>query len=191
VKFTKNLNNMSRLGKLPILLPAGTQAKFENDFLIVKGAKGELNLKIHKIIKIDINEKEILVSVKDEKNKEAKPLWGLFRTLINNMVIGVNKGYEKKLEIIGVGFRSAVSGKKLTLSLGFSHPVEFILPEKVNCKVEANIITLSSIDKQLLGEIAAQIRKIKKPEPYKGKGIKYTDEIIRRKEGKTAAKGAK
>lgn len=180
---------MSRLGKLPIELSEGTQAKIEHDFIVIKGPKGELQEKLHQLVKIDISEKEIKVTVVNPGNKKEKALWGLYRSLIKNMAVGVTEGYEKKLEINGVGYRAAVSGKKLTLDVGFSHPVDFNLPDGIDVKVEGNIITISGIDKQLVGDTAAQIRKIRKPEPYKGRGIKYVDEVIRRKVGKTAVKG--
>jgi len=170
-------------------LGEGTQAKIENGFIVVKGAKGELREKTHNLVKIEIGDNEISVSVSNPDNKSERALWGLYRSLIRNMVQGVEEGFEKKLEINGVGFRAAVSGKKLTLNVGFSHPVDFNLPEGINGAVEGNVITISGIDKQLVGEIAAQIRKIRKPEPYKGKGIKYVDEVIIRKVGKTAVKG--
>lgn len=182
---------MSRLGKLPIELPNGTQAKLEKDFIIVKGPKGELKTKLHDLVKIEISEKEIKLSINDQTSGKEKALWGLYRSLVKNMVVGVNQAYEKKLEINGVGYRAAVSGNKLTLNLGFSHPVIFDLPEGIKAEVQANIIILSGIDKHLVGEIAAQIRRIRKPEPYKGKGIKYADEILRRKAGKTAGKTEK
>lgn len=181
---------MSRLGKLPIALPTGTEAKIEKKFIIVKGPKGELKQAMHEFINVEIDEKSIKVSLASESRK-AKPFWGLYRSLINNMVIGVNTGFEKKLELNGVGFKVVAAPKKLNFSLGFSHPVEFALPEGIFATVEGNIITVSGIDKQLVGESAALIRKLKKPEPYKGKGIKYIDEIIRRKAGKTAGKGDK
>jgi len=180
---------MSRLGKLPIEIPEGTQVKIEDNFIVVKGPKGELKQELHPTPNIKINEKEILVSVNKPENKKEKAFWGLYWSLIKNMVEGVNRGYEKKLEINGVGYRAALQGKKLTLSVGFSHPVEYLLPEGITATVEGNIISISGIDKQLVGEVTAQIRKIKKPEPYKGKGIKYIDEIIIRKAGKTASKG--
>jgi large subunit ribosomal protein L6 len=180
---------MSRLGKLPIELKEGTQVRLEDGFIIVKGAKGELKQKLHRAVKVEIDGKQIKVTVNNPDNNKEKALWGLFGSLIRNMVKGVEQGFEKKLEINGVGFKAAVSGKKLTLNVGFSHPVEYNLPEGINASVEGNIIAISGFDKQLVGEAAAQIRRIKKPEPYKGKGIKYADEIIRRKEGKTAAKG--
>lgn len=182
---------MSRVGKLPIELPSGTQVKIENNFIVVKGPKGELKQEIHNLVKIEIDEKEVKVAVRDQEDKRQRALWGLFRNLIKNMVVGVNDGYEKKLEIVGVGYRAAASGSKLTLNVGYSHPVDFSMPQGISVKVEGNVITLNGIDKQLLGETAAQIRRIRKPEPYKGKGIKYFGEIIKRKAGKAAAKGAK
>jgi large subunit ribosomal protein L6 len=181
---------MSRLGKLPIELPQGTQAKRENDFIIVTGPNGELRQKLHDLIKIDIASNQIKVLMAGKSRKE-KALWGLFRSLINNMVIGVNQGYEKRLEINGVGYRASVSDNKLTLSVGYSHLVIYKLPDGINAKVDANLITISGIDKQSVGEVAAQIRRIRKPEPYKGKGIKYIDEVIKRKVGKTAVKEEK
>ncbi len=181
---------MSRLGKLPISIPQGTQVRIENDFIVVKGPKGELREKTNKIVKIEITEKEIITSINDIESKKEKAFWGLYRSLIQNMVTGVNEGYEKKLEINGVGYKVSLQGKKLVLNVGFSHPVNFELPEGISALVEANTIKISGFDKQLVGEVAAKIRKVKKPEPYKGKGIKYTDEIIRRKAGKSAGKGA-
>ena len=182
---------MSRLGKLPIQLPTGTQAEIESGFIIVKGAKGELKTKLHPKVKVAITEKEIKFSVDNQDDGREKALWGLLRTLVKNMVDGVNQGYEKKLEINGVGYRAAVSGDKLTLNVGYSHPVVYRLPAGVKAEVEANLITLTGIDKQLIGETAAQIRRIRKPEPYKGKGIKYIDELLRKKAGKTAGKTEK
>ncbi|MEK7098179.1 MAG: 50S ribosomal protein L6 [Patescibacteria group bacterium] len=182
---------MSRLGKLPIELPQGTQVKIEGAFIVVKGPKGELKEKTHSSVKFEISEKQVLIDVKDRENKRDRSLWGLYRSLVNNMVLGVNSGYSKKLEINGVGYKANVSGNKLNISAGYSHVVEFPLPAGISAVVEANTITLSGIDKQQVGETAAQIRKIRKPEPYKGKGIKYATETLRRKAGKTAAKGEK
>lgn len=179
---------MSRLGKLPIILPAGTTAVLKKDVLTVTGPKGELKQAIHDLIRVVIEDDRILVSVDDKEDRQQRAFWGLFHKLIDNMVIGVSQGYEKKLEINGVGYRAALVGQKLTLNLGFSHPVEFILPDGIKGQVEGNVVTVAGIDKQLVGEIAAQIRRKRKPEPYKGKGIKYIDEIIRRKAGKTSAK---
>lgn len=182
---------MSRLGKLPIQIPEGTQVKFEKDVLFIKSNKAELQQNINKIANIEISEKEITVSVKNSNNKNERAIWGLVRSLVNNMVIGVNSGFEKKLEINGVGYKAAVNGKKLTINVGYSHPVEFEIPENISITVEGNIISVSGADKQIVGETAARIKKVRKPEPYKGKGIKYENEIIRRKAGKTAAKSEK
>ncbi|MFA6306967.1 MAG: 50S ribosomal protein L6 [Patescibacteria group bacterium] len=182
---------MSRLGKLPIELPAGTQARLDDGFIIVKGPKGELKTKMHEIIKTEITDKEIKLSIDDQTIGKNKALWGLFRSLIKNMVVGVNEAYTKKLEINGVGYKAAVSGDKLTLNVGYSHPVIYNLPAGIKAEVQANIIVINGIDKQLVGEVSAQIRKIRKPEPYKGKGIKYSEEILRRKAGKTAGKAEK
>ena len=179
---------MSRLGKLPITIPEGTQARIEEGVIIIKGPKGELKEKLNKLVNIDIESNEIKVSVKNPTIKKEKAFWGLFRSLVNNMVIGVNEGYEKKLEVNGVGYRVSISGNKITLNVGYSHPVEYTLPEGISAQVEGNIITIIGINKQQVGEVASQIRKIRKPEPYKGKGIKYVDEVIIRKEGKTAVK---
>lgn len=169
-------------------MPAGTKASLENGFMIVKGPKGELKTKMHEIIKTAITDKEIILSIDDQAIGKNKALWGLFRSLIKNMVVGVNEAYTKKLEINGVGYKAAVSGDKLTLNVGYSHPVIYNLPAGIKAEVQANVIIINGIDKQLVGEVSAQIRKIRKPEPYKGKGIKYSDEILRRKAGKTAGK---
>jgi len=176
---------MSRLGKIPIKLPNGTSAKVADNFIIVNGPKGELKQALSKLVKVEISGDEIKLSVSNKEAKKEKAFWGLYWSLINNMVTGVVSGYEKKLEMIGVGYRVNLSGN----NVGFSHPVEFVLPPGITGQVEGNIITVSGIDKQLVGETAAQIRKIKKPEPYKGKGIRYVDEIVRRKVGKAAGKG--
>jgi large subunit ribosomal protein L6 len=180
---------MSRLGKLPIKIPAEVQVKIEGDLVTVKGPKGELKRKIIPQIAVKLENGELFVSIINPKNKRENALWGLYWNLIKNMVVGVKDGFQKKLEINGVGFKVAGAGKKLTFNVGFSHPVVFELPAGIDGKVEENIITVSGADKELLGEIANQIRNIKKPEPYKGKGIKYVDEVIRRKEGKAAVKG--
>jgi len=181
---------MSRIGKMPIKLLAGVEAKMQDNFLIIKGAKGEIKCQIHPDVQLDIDagNSEIRVSVKDAENKKDRALWGLFRSIIANMVIGVTSGFEKKLEINGIGYKAAASGSKLVLNVGYSHPVEFILPVGINAKVEANVITIMGVDKQLVGEVAANIRKIRKPEPYLGKGIKYLDEVLRHKVGKSGAK---
>jgi len=181
---------MSRIGKKPVTIPEGVEVKVENDLIIVKGPKGELKQKLHPAINIEQKDNQILVTIKDIKSIEQKALWGLFSRLIQNMVTGVKEGFEKKLEVIGVGFRVSLQGDKLVLNLGYSHPIEFNLPAGIKAEVEKNLITITGIDKQQVGEIAAQIRRIKKPDPYKGKGIKYLDEIIKKKPGKAAVKSA-
>lgn len=178
---------MSRLGKLPIKIPAGVSAQFKDGLLSVKGPKGELSREIKSPASVSITEEELIVSV-DQDAKDASAYWGLYRALANNMVTGVSVGFVKKLEINGVGYKANVSGNKLNLSLGYSHPIEFILPVNVSAVVEANVITLTSIDNELLGNTAHKIRAFRQPEPYKGKGVKYATEVIRRKAGKTAAK---
>ena len=180
---------MSRLGKLPIILPAGVTAAIDGRILTVKGKKGELKQAFDTDVVVKIEETSIIVSKNENGSKKADAMWGLYRTLFANMVEGVSTGFTKKLEINGVGYRASVSGNKLNMALGFSHPVEFVLPEGITASVENNIITLNGFDKKLVGETAARIRRIRKPEPYKGKGIKYADEILRRKAGKSAAKG--
>lgn len=179
---------MSRLGKLAIKIPNGTDVKIEGRTVTVKGPKGELKTSFLKEAKVEVVDGEIIVKVSNPENKKEKSLWGLYRALINNMVVGVNDGFEKKLEIKGVGYKMAVTGNKINFNLGFSHPIEFPLPQGISAVAEGNTLTISGIDKQLVGEIAAQIRKLRVPEPYKGKGIKYSDEVIRRKAGKAAAK---
>ena len=181
---------MSRIGKKPIEIPENVEVKLENDLIVVKGPKGELKLKLHPSVIVEKEDKILKVKVKNPKEKKQKALWGTFARLISNMIFGVREGYEKKLELVGTGYRAQLSGNKLILNVGFSHPVEFDLPKGIEAKIEKNIITLFGIDKQLVSEIAAQIRRIRPPEPYKGTGIKYQDEIIRRKAGKRAV-GAK
>ncbi|MCX6743509.1 MAG: 50S ribosomal protein L6 [Candidatus Parcubacteria bacterium] len=181
---------MSRIGKKPITLPEGITAKIENNVLLIKGPKGELKQKIHPLVKIAEKDKQLIITVTDPTVKFQKALWGLFGSLIKNMVQGVKEGFEKKLEVIGVGYKVNLQGKKLVLNVGFSHPVEFVVPEDITANVEKNIISIFGIDKHQVGEVAASIRRIKKPEPYKGKGIKYIDEVIKKKVGKAAAKAA-
>lgn len=178
---------MSRIGKRPVPIPKGVDVKLDRDILTVKGPKGELKQKIHPKVKIDIGLDEVKVTV-DESTKSVRALHGLYRVLVNNMVTGVTKGFEKSLEIVGVGYRVELSGRTATFHLGYSHPIEFPLPDGVEAKVERTKITLSAIDKELLGQTAAKIRRLRPPEPYKGKGIRYENEMIKRKAGKTGAK---
>jgi large subunit ribosomal protein L6 len=180
---------MSRIGRLPIEVPKGVTVDIDdNNMAIVKGPKGTLEQQLPKEMEIK-NEKGEISVTRPSELKKFKSLHGLTRTLINNMIIGVTNGYEKTLEINGIGYRAAKQGKKLTLSLGYSHPVVMEDPEGVEAVLEGqNKIFIRGIDKQKVGQYAAEIREKRKPEPYKGKGIKYSDETIRRKVGKTGAK---
>ena len=177
---------MSRIGRMPIAVPAGVTVDIaENNQVTVKGPKGELSRKLAPEMKIEKDGDEIKVSRPNDL-KKMRSLHGLTRTLINNMIIGVTEGYQKKLEVNGVGYRAQKQGKKLTLSLGYSHPVEMEDPEGVEVTVDGqNLIIVSGIDKEKVGQYAAEIREKRPPEPYKGKGIKYDYEVIRRKAGKT------
>ena len=174
---------MSRIGKRPIPIPKGVEVKLEDDILIVKGPKGELKRKLHPDIRVNIQDDKILVSV-ESRSKKSKALHGLFNALIWNMVAGVTQGFKKGLEIVGVGYRAELKGRKLTLYLGYSHPIEFDLPDGIDAQVEKNKIIVSGIDKELVGQTAAKIRSFRPPEPYKGKGIRYEDEVIIKKAGK-------
>jgi large subunit ribosomal protein L6 len=177
---------MSRIGKKSIVIPQGVEVIVEGKNIKVKSPKGELSYEFLKEVSVVIEAGEIKVTPNSE-TKEAQAFWGLTRALIANMVLGVTEGYSKSLELIGVGYTSFLEGKDLVLKIGYSHPVKIEAPEGITFEVKKNIITVSGIDKTLVGQTAANIRKVRKPEPYKGKGIKYTDEIIRRKEGKKAA----
>ena len=178
---------MSRIGKRPIPIPKLVEIKLENGLLTVKGPKGMLTRRIHPNVKVAIDGDRILVSAAD-KTRESRSLHGLTQVLIANMVTGVTEGFERILEIVGVGYRAEVKGRTAVFNLGYSHPINFELPDGVEAKVEKTKIILSGIDKELLGKTAAEIRILRKPEPYKGKGIKYADEVIRRKAGKTGSK---
>ena len=179
---------MSRIGRMPIAIPAGVTVTIaENNVVSVKGPKGELVRELPVEMEIKEEEGKIIVTRPNDL-KRMKSLHGLTRTLIANMITGVTAGYEKKLEINGVGYRASKAGKKLTLNLGYSHPVEMEDPEGIDSTVEGNVITVKGIDKEKVGQFAAEIRSKREPEPYKGKGIKYADEVIRRKVGKTGKK---
>jgi large subunit ribosomal protein L6 len=177
---------MSRIGKRIIEIPQDVEVKIENDFVIVKGPKGECRKKIHPVVSLETAPGSLKVKVKNPKEKKQRALWGTFQRLISNMIIGVKDGFEKRLELVGIGYRADVQDNKLILNVGFSHPVEVVLPAGIEARVEKNIIILRGIDKELVGETAAQIRRIRKPEPYKGTGIRYFGEVVRKKAGKKA-----
>ncbi len=177
---------MSRVGKKPVKIPAGVKINFKAPVVEISGKNGQLQRTLPSAISVEVKGDEVMV-VNSSTTPQARALHGLSRTLISNMVDGVTTGYQKELELQGVGYRAQVQGSKLTMSLGFSHPVEFTLPKGITAKVDANTkIVLNGADKELLGLIAANLRKIKPPEPYKGKGIRYQGEKITLKQGKTA-----
>jgi large subunit ribosomal protein L6 len=180
---------MSRIGRLPIDIPAGVTITVEGQDVAVKGPKGELSLTVARPIEVKVEEGQVLVTRPDDE-RESRSLHGLTRTLINNNIIGVTQGYTKGLEVVGTGYRVAQKGSSIEFALGFSHPVLVDPPSGISFTVEGNNkVTVSGIDKQAVGEVAANIRKIRKPEPYKGKGIKYADEVIKRKAGKAFGSG--
>ena len=179
---------MSRIGRMPVAIPAGVTVEIVNNYMTVKGPKGTLERQLPVEMEIKQEDGNVIVTRPNDL-KKMKSLHGLTRTLIANMIHGVTEGYEKKLEVNGVGYRAAKQGKKLTLSLGYSHPVEMEDPEGIETVLEGqNVIIVKGINKEKVGQYAAEIRSKREPEPYKGKGIKYTDEVIRRKEGKTGVK---
>lgn len=181
---------MSRIAVRPIQIPQGVSVVLEKNTLRAKGSKGELSLTITPLINVEVHQDASEISIKRRNDsKEAKSQHGLMHSLIRNLLSGVNEGYSKQLEVNGVGFKVSVNGQKVTLNLGYSHDVNYTLPEGVNAAVDQNRITISGIDKQQVGQVAAEIRALRKPEPYKGKGIKYIDEYIIRKAGKAAAGG--
>lgn len=178
---------MSRIGKEPINVPKGVEIRLDKSKVQVKGPKGELSVDLHPKVAVSID-KEIIQLKKIDNSRTAREQWGLRRTLIHNAVLGVSKGFEKTLEVIGVGYKADLQGKTIVLNVGYSHPVKIDLPKEIEAKVEKNKITLIGIDKQAVGELAAVIRRVRPPEPYKGKGIKYENEQIRRKAGKSGGK---
>ena len=178
---------MSRIGKLPVNLPEGVEVSFGAGHIDVKGPKGQLKVARDPKISYEQDENRVVLSPVDD-TKRSREQYGLRRTLLNNAVVGVTKGFEKGLELVGVGYRVNVQGDTVQLNVGYSHPQEFKLPEGIQARVEGMKLFISGIDKYLVGEVAAQIRRIRPPEPYKGKGIKYIDERIRRKAGKSAKK---
>lgn len=181
---------MSKIGKKPLVIPQGVEVDLKETAVKVKGPKGTLDLNLPYGVKIEKNESELVFSILDDQYKN---LWGLARTLVANMVEGVSNGYEKKLLIIGVGYSAKVEGKTLVLSLGYAHKVSFPIPEGIEIRTEQDpkgntVVFISGISKELVGEVAAKVRSMKKPEPYKGKGIRYFDEFVKIKPGKSAKK---
>ena len=176
---------MSRIGKQTITIPEKTEVKFTEGILTVKGPLGELSKKVRSEVSIDVKDGVVVVNPV-KQTRFAKALWGTYASHVSNMVKGVNEAFEKKLVVEGVGYRVAVEGKNIILNVGYSHPVSLELPEGIEATVEKNKIKLKGINKETVGEFAANIRAVRKPEPYKGKGIRYEDEVIRRKQGKRA-----
>jgi large subunit ribosomal protein L6 len=179
---------MSRIGRKAITLPAGVTATVSEQEVVVKGPKGELKVELLPGISVQVNEGVLSVTRANEE-RQTRAFHGLVRSLLENAVIGVHEGFKKTLKLVGTGYRVALKGQGLSLSLGFSHPVEFAAIDGVKLTIEGNdTINIEGIDKQLIGQVAANIRKIRPPEPYKGKGVRYSDEVVRRKAGKTATK---
>ena len=176
---------MSRLGKQPITIPSGVEAAFTDGVMTVKGPKGTLTQEMRDDVTVTIADGTITLEPANE-TKEARALWGTYAALARNLITGVTEGFEKKLEIEGVGYRAEAQGQKLVINVGFSHPVEMEVPEGLTAGVEKNVISIAGIDKEAVGQFAANVRKVKKPEPYKGKGIRYQGEYIIRKQGKKA-----
>ena len=175
---------MSRSGRIPITIPDSTQVRIEKDIFFAKGKLGELNFNVGKSANIDINEKEVIISPSDS-TKASLIMWGTVRSQINNLIVGVTNGFQKELQLNGVGYKASLKDGILELLLGFSHPINFHIPEDIKIELpKPTQIKIFGISKQKVGQIAANIRSFRKPEPYKGKGVKYSDEIIRRKEGK-------
>ncbi|MDP2664249.1 MAG: 50S ribosomal protein L6 [bacterium] len=183
---------MSRVGKKPIKIPEGVEVKLEREKISVKGPKGEISMEVRPEIKVELKDGEVLVSPKETKlnpreGKRSRAFWGLTRALIANLIKGVTEGFEKQLEIQGVGFKAALEKEELVLHVGFSNPVRVKIPQGIQVSIEKNIIKVAGFDRGLVGQVAANIRKVKEPEPYKGKGIRYVGEVVRRKVGKKAA----
>lgn len=176
---------MSKVGKQPIDIPNSVEVKIDGKKIDVKGPKGSLDIKLPRLVEAQVKDDQIIVTVKKDSDK-AKALHGTYRSHVANMVHGVTDGWTKKLEMVGTGYRAEVTGNTLVLTVGYSHPVEMDIPEGINAKVEKLDITLDGIDKESVGQFAASIRSVRPPEPYKGKGIRYKDEVVRRKPGKAA-----
>jgi large subunit ribosomal protein L6 len=178
---------MSRVGKKPVTVPSGIEVSLDGTCLVAKKGNLEKRLETHGRVNVNIEGSEVVFDRAGE-DKQSSAYWGTYRALFNNIIVGLSEGYSKSLEINGVGYRAAVQGKVLNLQLGHSHPIDFAIPEGLEITVEKNIITIKGTDKQAVGQAAAEIREFRPPEPYKGKGVKYTDEHIIRKAGKAAAK---
>lgn len=179
---------MAKISSKPIIIPAGVTAAVENGQIIVKGPKGQLMVNLLPKISLEINENHAVVKRADESS-QSKAFMGLIKSLLRNAFIGVSEGYSKTLKLVGTGYRVAANGKGITLAVGFSHPVEIMPPENITFTVSAqDTLKISGFDKQVVGQVAANVRRVRPPEPYKGKGIRYEDEIVRRKQGKAAAK---
>lgn len=178
---------MSRIGNVPVTVPEKVNVKIDGVHVAVKGPKGQLEYAFSDKVGIELKDKTIVISPKGD-DKKSRALWGTTRSLINNMVIGVSEGFTRVLEMNGIGYKATVKGRMLELNLGYSHPIQYEVPKGIDVKVNKNVIELSGCDKEMLGLVSAKIRSFRPPEPYKGKGIKYRDEIIVRKAGKTAVK---
>lgn len=179
---------MSRIGKHPVNIPEKVEVTLKGEVITVKGAKGTLTHKLNRNVVVTVEGKTIVVKPKDEST-EARSQWGTARTLVSNMVTGVSTGFVKSLEFTGVGYKAAVTGNVLNLSLGYSHPIDFPLPAGITAKVNKNQIDIEGSNKELVGQVAAKVRSFREPEPYKGKGVRYTTETIIRKAGKAGGKG--
>jgi len=177
---------MSRIGRRPVAIPSGVQVALKDGVLSVKGPKGELKRPLPTLVAVKVDKAAVIVT-RENDEPQTRARHGLVRALVNNMVEGVTKGFERKLEINGVGYKAEVAGDKMTLALGYSHPIVYHLPKGISAKVEKNLVTLTGSDRELLGQTAAKLRSFRPPEPYKGKGIKYLEEYIKRKVGKTGA----
>lgn len=175
---------MSRIANAPVTLPSGVEATLSDTSIALKGSKGSLNLVLHHLVEVQRNDEILKVSAKDN-SREAGAMAGTFRSLIFNMVVGVNEGFQKKLELQGVGYRAKASGKSVNLTVGYSHPIDYKLPEGITAETPSQTeIVINGVDKQLVGQVAAELREFRRPEPYKGKGIRYSDERVYRKEAK-------
>ena len=175
---------MSRISNAPVIIPKGVEATVSESSIAVKGSKGSLHLALHHLVNVERDEENLKVSGKSD-SRESGAMAGTFRSLINNMVVGVSEGYQKKLELQGVGYRAKASGKSVNLTVGYSHPIDYELPEGITAETPSQTeIVISGVDKQLVGQVAAELRDFRPPEPYKGKGIRYSDERVYRKEAK-------